>query len=145
MDGGSATSQTITISDSAAKRIAALAADGEHAGKMLRVAVGGGGCSGFQYSFTFDEAVGPEDKVIEHLGVSVLIDDMSLDYLAGAEIHFEEELIGSWFTVRNPNASSTCGCGTSFAIGGALTPVLLGATESLGFYLLAIGSMLCGT
>lgn len=117
MDGGSTTSQTISISDSAAKRIAALTTNGEHAGMMLRVAVGGGGCSGFQYSFTFDEAAGPEDKVIEGQGISVLIDDMSLDYLAGAEIHYEEELIGSWFTVRNPNASSTCGCGTSFAIG----------------------------
>ncbi len=117
MAGGSATPQTITISDGAARRIAALTGDGEHKGMMLRVAVGGGGCSGFQYSFTFDEAAGPDDKVIEHLGVSVLIDDMSLDYLAGAEIHYEEELIGSWFTVRNPNASSTCGCGTSFAIG----------------------------
>jgi iron-sulfur cluster insertion protein len=117
MDGASTSTQTITISDNAAKRIAALVSSGEHAGMMLRVAVGGGGCSGFQYSFTFDEAPGPEDKVIEHHGVSVLIDDMSLDYLAGAEIHYEEELIGSWFTVRNPNASSTCGCGTSFAVG----------------------------
>jgi len=117
MVGDSASSQTITISDSAAKRIAAMVSDGEHAGMMMRVAVDGGGCSGFQYSFTFNEAAGPEDKVIEHHGVSVLIDDMSLDFLAGAEIHYEEELIGSWFTVRNPNASSTCGCGTSFAIG----------------------------
>lgn len=114
---GSTSSPTVTISDSAARQISALAADGEHKGMMLRVAVGGGGCSGFQYSFTFDEAAGPDDKVIEHLGASVLIDDMSLNYLAGAEIHFENELIGSWFTVRNPNASSTCGCGTSFAIG----------------------------
>jgi iron-sulfur cluster insertion protein len=117
MDGGSGSSQTITISDSAAKRISALTTEGEHKGLMMRVAVGGGGCSGFQYSFTFDAAAAPDDKVIEHMGVSVLIDDMSLDYLAGAEIHYEEELIGSWFTVRNPNASSTCGCGTSFAIG----------------------------
>ena len=117
MDGGSGSSRTITISDQAAKRMAALTAEGEHAGLMMRVAVGGGGCSGFQYSFTFDDAAGPDDRVIEHMGVSVLIDDMSLDYLAGAEIHYEEELIGSWFTVRNPNASSTCGCGTSFAIG----------------------------
>ena len=117
MDGGSTSSPTITLSDNAARRIVAMTADGENAGKMLRVSVGGGGCSGFSYSFTFDDAAGPDDKVIEHLGASVLIDDMSLDYLAGAEIHYEDELIGSWFTVRNPNASSTCGCGTSFAIG----------------------------
>lgn len=117
MDGARGTSQTISISDSAAKQIAALAAGGEQAGMMLRVAVGGGGCSGFQYSFTFDDAVGPDDKLIEHLGASVIIDDVSLEYLSGSEIHFENELIGSWFTVRNPNASSTCGCGTSFAIG----------------------------
>jgi iron-sulfur cluster insertion protein len=117
MDGGVSGSATITISDSAARRIAALTADGENAGKMLRVAVDGGGCSGFQYSFSFDDVAGPEDTVVGHLGVSVVIDDMSRDYLGGAEIHYEEELIGSWFTVRNPNASSTCGCGTSFAIG----------------------------
>ncbi len=115
MDG--TTTQTITVSEAAARRIKALTADGEHGGKMLRVAVGGGGCSGFQYSFTFDNARADDDRIAERDGVTVLIDEMSWDYLVGAEIHYEEELIGSWFTIRNPNATSTCGCGTSFAIG----------------------------
>ena len=104
------------MTDNAVGRLEQLIVSKGKPNLMLRVYVQGGGCSGFQYSFTFDDAAGPDDRVIEHMGVSVLIDDMSLDYLAGAEIHYEEELIGSWFTVRNPNASSTCGCGTSFAI-----------------------------
>lgn len=119
MDGTTTqdTAQKVTVSEAAARRIKVLTTDGEHKGKMLRVAVGGGGCSGFQYSFTFDDAVTDDDRTAERDGIRVLIDDMSWDYLAGAEIHYEEELIGSWFTIRNPNATSTCGCGTSFAIG----------------------------
>jgi iron-sulfur cluster insertion protein len=107
----------VTISDSAVRRLKELGAEPEHAGLSLRIAVGGGGCSGFQYSFTFDDQVNDDDRVIEKDGVSVLIDEMSWDYLAGSEIGFKEELIGAYFSIENPNAASTCGCGTSFAIG----------------------------
>ena len=106
----------VTISDSAVKRLKVLSQDDEHAGMMLRVAVGGGGCSGFQYSFTFDDQVNEDDHVIEKDGVSVVIDEMSWDYLAGSEIGYKEELIGAYFSIDNPNAASTCGCGTSFAV-----------------------------
>ncbi len=107
----------ITLSAEAAVRVATMTAEGEFAGMMLRVAVGGGGCSGFQYSFTFDDQQNADDRVVERDGVKVLVDETSWDFLAGSEIHYEQELIGSWFTIRNPNATSTCGCGTSFAIG----------------------------
>jgi iron-sulfur cluster insertion protein len=108
--------KTVTISDSAVRRLKVLAGEPEHAGLMFRVAVGGGGCSGFQYSFTFDDQANDDDHVIEKDGVSVLIDEMSWDFLAGSVVDFKEELIGAYFTVENPNAASTCGCGTSFAI-----------------------------
>ena len=117
MPEGTVAEKAITISDSAVRRVRALAAGGEFAGMMLRVSVSGGGCSGFQYGFTFDDARNPDDRVIEKDGVTVLIDEMSWDFLAGGEIDYVEELIGAYFTVKNPNASSTCGCGTSFAIG----------------------------
>jgi iron-sulfur cluster insertion protein len=107
----------ITISDSAIKRVRALTAEGEYAGMKLRVSVSGGGCSGFQYGFSFDDAQNGDDRVVERDGISVLIDEMSWDFLAGGKIDFVEELIGSYFTVQNPNAASTCGCGTSFSIG----------------------------
>lgn len=107
----------VTISDSAVRRVRALTVDGEFKGMMLRVSVSGGGCSGFQYAFSFDDAPGPDDHVIERDGVTVLIDDVSWEFVVGSELHFAEELIGSFFTLRNPNAASTCGCGTSFSIG----------------------------
>jgi len=109
--------KAITVSDSAVRRIRALTKDGEFAGMMLRVAVSGGGCSGFQYGFTFDDARNGDDRAIERDGVTVLIDETSWDFLAGGEVDYVEELIGSYFTVRNPNAASTCGCGVSFSIG----------------------------
>lgn len=109
-------SQEVTLSDSAVERLKVLGEDPEHAGQMLRVAVDGGGCSGFQYSFTFDDQVNDDDKVIEKNGVSVVIDEMSWDYLAGSEIGYKQELIGAYFSIENPNAASTCGCGTSFAL-----------------------------
>jgi iron-sulfur cluster insertion protein len=112
-----AADRAITISDSAIRRVRDLAAAGELAGMMLRVSVSGGGCSGFQYGFSFDDTRNPDDRVIERDGVSVLIDEMSWEFLAGGEIDYVEELIGAYFTVRNPNASSTCGCGTSFSVG----------------------------
>ena len=107
----------ITISDSAVRRVRELTADGEFKGMMLRVSVSGGGCSGFQYGFSFDDAASDDDHAIERDGVTVLVDDVSWEFLVGSELHFAEELIGSFFTLRNPNAASTCGCGTSFSIG----------------------------
>lgn len=115
-DGQINTSRQITVSDSAVARLKELHAEGEHAGMMLRVAVGGGGCSGFQYSFAFDDQVNEDDQTIEKDGVTVVIDEMSWDYLAGSEIGYKTELIGAYFSIENPNAVSTCGCGTSFAI-----------------------------
>ena len=105
---------TVTLSDSAVKRLRQLAA--EQGNRPLRVAVGGGGCSGFQYSFTFDDRIDDDDHLIERQGVQVVIDDTSWAYLAGSEIGYRDELIGSYFSIENPNAVSTCGCGTSFAI-----------------------------
>lgn len=109
--------RAIAISDRAVRRVRELVTTGEYAGMMLRVAVSGGGCSGFQYGFSFDDARNADDRVIERDGVTVLIDETSWDFLAGGEIDYVEQLIGAYFTVQNPNASSTCGCGTSFAVG----------------------------
>lgn len=106
----------LALTDRAARRILELIAEEAQPGLMLRVAVSGGGCSGFQYGFTLDDAVNPEDKIIEKSGAKVVIDDMSLGMLAGSEIDFVEELVGSSFAIRNPNATSSCGCGNSFAI-----------------------------
>lgn len=108
--------KTITLSDSAVRRVRELTSTGEYQDMMLRVSVSGGGCSGFQYGFTFDNTRNGDDRVVERDGVTVLIDEMSWEFLAGGQIDYVEELIGSYFTVRNPNATATCGCGTSFAI-----------------------------
>ena len=116
MDGGSGSSRTITISDQAAKRMAALTAEGEHAGLMMRVAVGGGGCSGFQYGFAFDAKRLDDDIIIKKDGVTVLVDSVSAGYMAGSEIDYVNDLIGASFQVKNPNAVSSCGCGTSFSL-----------------------------
>lgn len=115
--GAEAPALAVTISDSAARRVRALAEAEGAAGLMLRVAVGGGGCSGFQYSFSFDDTAAAEDMVFQRDGVKVVVDEMSLEFLGGSEIDYVEELVGSYFTVRNPNAASTCGCGVSFAVG----------------------------
>ncbi len=110
------TADSIQISDSAARRIAALLAqEGDH-DLMLRVSVSGGGCSGFRYGFDFDKQVNEDDRVFRRDGVAVVIDEISLELLAGSELNFVEDLIGSYFEVRNPNASSSCGCGASFSI-----------------------------
>ena len=106
----------ITLSDTAVKRLKELGQEPEHSGLMLRVAVDGGGCSGFQYSFTFDHKINNDDQLIEKNGIKVIVDNLSWDYLAGSEIGFREELIGAYFSIENPNAASTCGCGTSFAV-----------------------------
>jgi iron-sulfur cluster insertion protein len=106
----------IIITDSAAQRIAALKAQEEAEGAFLRIAVSGGGCSGFQYGLTFDEETNTDDIVFEHGGVRVVVDDVSLDLLNGAEVDFVEDLMGASFQIRNPNAASSCGCGNSFSI-----------------------------
>jgi iron-sulfur cluster assembly accessory protein len=102
------------LTDRAAARIAEITAAEQRA--ALRVAVLAGGCSGFQYRFELDGAVAPDDVVIEHAGARVLIDPASLDLLAGSELDYTDELMGSHFAVRNPNARSACGCGTSFSV-----------------------------
>jgi iron-sulfur cluster assembly accessory protein len=103
------------LSDRAARRIAAILSK-ETAGTMLRLAVTGGGCSGFQYNFALDETRMDDDLVLEKDGATVLIDPVSLDFLVGAEIDFTDDLIGQAFKVNNPNATSSCGCGTSFSV-----------------------------
>jgi len=105
----------VTVSPSAAKRIAAILAR-EGGSTMLRLAVTGGGCSGFQYNFALDETRMDEDLFIEQGGARILIDPVSLDFLAGAEIDFTDGLIGQAFKVNNPNATASCGCGTSFSV-----------------------------
>jgi iron-sulfur cluster insertion protein len=106
--------EQVAVTDRAARRIAEItAAEGRGA---LRVAVLAGGCNGFQYRFELDDATQDDDVVIEHGGARVLIDPVSLDLLAGAELDYAEELMGSYFAVRNPNAKSACGCGTSFSV-----------------------------
>ena len=105
----------VTVSARAAKRIAEILKT-EPMPMMLRVAVTGGGCSGFQYNFALDDTRMDDDLVIERDGATVLVDPMSLDFLKGAEIDFTDELIGAAFKVNNPNAASSCGCGTSFSI-----------------------------
>jgi iron-sulfur cluster insertion protein len=105
----------VTVSASAARRIAAILAN-EGGDAMLRLAVTGGGCSGFQYNFALDETRMDEDLFIEQGGAKILIDPVSLDFLAGAEIDFTDGLIGQAFKVNNPNATASCGCGTSFSV-----------------------------
>lgn len=104
------------VSESAAKRIAWILDQEENRGMMLRISVSGGGCSGFQYGFTFDDKQGDADFLIEREGAKVLIDDVSLDLLKGSEIDYVEDMIGSSFQIKNPQAKSTCGCGNSFAV-----------------------------
>lgn len=106
---------TVTVTERAAKRIAEIA-KGEEANTLLRVAVEGGGCSGFQYKFDLVGAPAPDDLVLERSGATVLIDPVSLEYLAGSEIDFVDDLMGAAFKIRNPNAVSSCGCGTSFSL-----------------------------
>ncbi len=110
------TSDALSISDSAANKVRQLIDDEGNAALMLRVYVQGGGCSGFQYGFSFDETMQDGDSVVEKGGVKFIVDPMSAQYLEGAELDYKEDLQGAQFVVRNPNASTTCGCGSSFAI-----------------------------
>jgi iron-sulfur cluster assembly accessory protein len=105
----------VTLTDSAARRIARILA-GEPENTALRVSVSGGGCSGFQYGFDLDATREDDDLVIEKDGAVVLIDSVSLMYLTGSQIDFVDDLIGASFQIRNPQATASCGCGTSFSI-----------------------------
>jgi iron-sulfur cluster assembly accessory protein len=109
------TAEPVRVSARAAKRIAEILKN-EPQPAMLRVAVTGGGCSGFQYNFALDDTRTDDDLVIERDGATVLVDAVSLDFLKGAEIDFADDLIGAAFKVNNPNATSSCGCGTSFSV-----------------------------
>ena len=106
----------LVFTDSAAKKVGELIAEEGNEALKLRVYVSGGGCSGFQYGFTFDELAADDDTAVEKDGVTVLVDPMSFQYLAGSEVDYTEGLEGSRFVVNNPNATTTCGCGSSFSI-----------------------------
>lgn len=104
-----------SVSDRAAERVAEIVA-AQARPAALRVAVLAGGCSGFQYKFELDETAQPDDLVVEAQGARVLVDSASMDLLAGSQLDYTDELMGAHFTIRNPNATSACGCGTSFAV-----------------------------
>jgi iron-sulfur cluster assembly protein len=110
-----ATHTAITMSESAARQINAIMAKQDQA-RMLRVAVDGGGCSGFSYRFEFADTQNEDDLLVERDGAKIVIDEMSLEFLEGSEIDYSRELIGAAFKVNNPNATANCGCGTSFSI-----------------------------
>ena len=105
----------LVFTDNAAAKVKNLIDEEGNPDLKLRVFVQGGGCSGFQYGFTFDEVVNDDDTTMEKNGVSLLIDAMSYQYLVGAEIDYKEDIEGSQFVIKNPNATSTCGCGSSFS------------------------------
>lgn len=106
----------INLSARAVTKVRDLVTEEENEELKLRVFITGGGCSGFQYGFTFDELMADDDTVIEREGVTVLVDPMSFQYLAGSEVDYTEGLEGSRFVINNPNATATCGCGSSFSI-----------------------------
>ncbi|HJM51572.1 MAG TPA: iron-sulfur cluster insertion protein ErpA [Alphaproteobacteria bacterium] len=105
-----------TLTENAAARIKFLMEQEDEADAMVRLAVDGGGCAGFQYGFSFDHTVAEDDVVVERDGARLVVDSMSLEFLQGAEVDFIEDLIGSAFAVKIPSATSTCSCGTSFAV-----------------------------
>jgi len=111
-----ATSGTLTVSEACAARVRTLIAGESAPAPMLRVIVDGGGCSGFQYRFDLDRVVAEDDRVFEAHGIRVVVDEASLEVLDGSEIDYVEDLMAAAFTIRNPNATATCGCGTSFAV-----------------------------
>lgn len=106
----------IQMTDAAANKVKSLITEEENPELKLRVYITGGGCSGFQYGFTFDEKINDGDTVVEKNGVTMVVDPMSLQYLVGGSVDYTEGLEGSRFTVSNPNATTTCGCGSSFSI-----------------------------
>jgi iron-sulfur cluster insertion protein len=106
----------LIFTDSAAAKVKSLVEDEGNENLKLRVFITGGGCSGFQYGFSFDESINEGDTVVEKGGVTLVVDPMSYQYLSGAEIDYTEGLEGSHFVIRNPNATTTCGCGSSFSV-----------------------------
>ncbi len=106
----------LVFTDSAADKVKSLIKEENNSNLKLRVFITGGGCSGFQYGFTFDEEVNDGDTTVENGGVTLLVDPMSFQYLIGAEIDYTEGLEGAHFVIRNPNAMTTCGCGSSFSV-----------------------------
>ena len=114
--GAETFSSSIVFTDSAANKVSELIKEEANDSLKLRVFISGGGCSGFQYGFTFDETIEEGDSQIRNLGVTLLVDPMSVQYLMGAEIDYKEDLQGAQFVIRNPNATTTCGCGSSFSV-----------------------------
>ena len=106
----------VNFTDSAAHKVGSLIQEEGNPDLKLRVFIAGGGCSGFQYGFTFDEDVQDGDTEVENQGVKLLIDPMSIQYLLGAEIDYKDDIEGAQFIIRNPNAATTCGCGSSFSV-----------------------------
>ncbi|HEB57682.1 MAG TPA: iron-sulfur cluster insertion protein ErpA [Gammaproteobacteria bacterium] len=116
MNTASQTEAPMVFTDAAAAKVRSLIEEEGNENLKLRVYITGGGCSGFQYGFTFDENVQEGDTELENGGVTLLIDPMSYQYLVGAEIDYKEDLQGAQFVIRNPNATTTCGCGSSFSV-----------------------------
>ncbi len=108
--------ETLVFTDAAARKVRELIDEEGDEALMLRVFISGGGCSGFQYGFTFDQNENDGDTIVVNHGVKLLVDPMSVQYLLGAEIDYSEGLEGSQFVIRNPNAATTCGCGSSFSV-----------------------------
>jgi iron-sulfur cluster insertion protein len=106
----------LVFTDSAAEKVKQLIDEEGNPALKLRVFVQGGGCSGFQYGFTFDEDVGEDDTIMTKAGVQLLVDSMSYQYLVGAEIDYKDDINGAQFVIKNPNATTTCGCGSSFSV-----------------------------
>ena len=110
------TDEALIFTDTAAGKVKELLEEEQNPNLKLRVFVSGGGCSGFQYGFVFDESIQEGDTEIEKAGVTLLVDPMSVQYLMGAEIDYSDSVQGAQFVIRNPNASTTCGCGSSFSV-----------------------------
>jgi len=110
-----ATEPALVFTDAAASKVGELIREEANPNLKLRVFVQGGGCSGFQYGFTFDENIEDGDTQVQNQGVTLLVDPMSIQYLSGAEIDYREDIEGAQFVIRNPNATTTCGCGSSFS------------------------------
>jgi len=106
----------LVFTDAAARKVRELITEENNPNLKLRVYISGGGCSGFQYGFTFDEQSADDDLAVVNAGVTLVVDPLSLQYLMGAEIDYSESLLGAQFVIRNPNAKTTCGCGSSFAV-----------------------------
>ena len=116
MQEQNAANSAISLSGTAAAKVRELLLEQDKEGQVLRVYIQGGGCSGFQYGFTFDEDSSDDDIAITNEGVTLLIDPLSFQYLMGAEVDYSENLQGAQFVIRNPNAATTCGCGSSFSV-----------------------------